>query len=41
MNSVKDSNDKEDIYNIAGAVRTFTRAQVRAIQVYQALVPQH
>lgn len=38
INKAKDSVDKESIYDIAQAVRAFTRSQVRALQVYQALV---
>jgi hypothetical protein len=40
MDAAEGSSEKENIYHIAGALRAFTRSQVRAMQVCQALVRQ-
>ncbi|MFB0563452.1 MAG: hypothetical protein ACETWM_19815 [Candidatus Lokiarchaeia archaeon] len=39
QDAVKKASGNEAIYNWAKSTRAFTRAQIRALQVYQALVP--
>ncbi|MDD4200918.1 MAG: hypothetical protein PHS19_06000 [Eubacteriales bacterium] len=39
IDDARDSIETERIYHLARAVRAFTRSQVRAMQVYQSLIP--